>query len=80
MRVEILETRLKDTDPETGTFYNVVAGDIVTVSDVCGKRWCDLGWVKDTAAESPYPSKERKPGAQEIAVPKTKVGTSSTVK
>jgi hypothetical protein len=43
MRVEILEARLSDTDPESGRHYLHEAGDTITVPDACGARWCAYG-------------------------------------
>lgn len=80
MRVEITEGKLKDADPDTKQHYALVRGDVVTVSDACGKRWCDLGWARDLAPTKPYPSQPRQPGMQEIRVPKTKVGAAAKVK
>jgi hypothetical protein len=43
MRVEILEERLS-SDGFAG-----VAGDILSVPDEVGARWCGLGWARDVA-------------------------------
>lgn len=51
MKVEILEERLKSKDRETGKHYDLEAGDRVTVSDACGRRWCAAGWAKDLSGE-----------------------------
>jgi hypothetical protein len=42
MRIEALEAI------KSGT-YVVTEGDIITVPDEVGARWCALGWAKDTA-------------------------------
>jgi len=71
MKVEITEARLSTADPATGQHYQLEAGDAITVPDALGKQWCDLGWAKDVSGD--YPSQERKPGAQALTVPPTKV-------
>jgi len=73
MRVEITEERLKDTDATTDQHYVLTKGDIVTVPDECGQRWCSYGWAKDT--EGVVPTGERIPGARApLAVQNSKVG------
>lgn len=47
MRVEILEERLSTKDRTTGRLYVQVRGDIITVPDELGAKWCSLGWAKD---------------------------------
>jgi hypothetical protein len=51
MRVEILEERLRDTEPETEDTpeirYDLQKGNIVDVSDERGEYWCSQGWAKD---------------------------------
>lgn len=47
MRVEILEKRISDQDPETGHQYVAQQGDVLTVPDAVGNRWCHYGWAKD---------------------------------
>jgi hypothetical protein len=42
MRIEALET-IKSSG------YLLEAGDILTVSDALGSKWCANGWAKDTA-------------------------------
>lgn len=64
MQVQITEERLKDNDPETGMQYSLGKGDIITVSDATGKRWCGYGWAEDTSGV--HPSGERIPGAREV--------------
>lgn len=46
MRIEALEN-IKDGR------YVVTAGDILTVEDEFGSRWCSAGWAKDTASVVP---------------------------
>lgn len=48
MKVEILEKRLSDQDPETGRLYVQEQGDVITVPDAIGAAWCGRGWAKDT--------------------------------
>lgn len=64
MQVKILEERLKDADPETGQHYTLGKGDIVTVSDATGKRWCGYGWAEDVKGK--VKTGERIPGPQAI--------------
>ena len=33
--------------------YRLTAGDVVTVPDEMGVRWCALGWAKDTSGAVP---------------------------
>lgn len=47
MRIEITEKRLSDMDPDTGQLYVQHKGDVVTVPDVLGAKWCALGWARD---------------------------------
>lgn len=42
MRVEITEKKLRDAG------YDLREGDTITVPADTGKRWCELGWAKDT--------------------------------
>lgn len=65
MRVEILEERLRDGDPETGQHHWLVKGDVVNVSDATGARWCMYGWAKDLA--NAVPTGTRTPGARKRA-------------
>lgn len=51
MKIEVLEERLRSTDPETGEHYNLEEGDRVTVSDACGREWCKHGWAKDLSGD-----------------------------
>lgn len=51
MRVEILEPRLSDTDPDTDRHYLLEKGDRITVPIACGQRWCSYGWAKDLAGK-----------------------------
>lgn len=47
MRIEITEKRLSDMDPDTGQLYVQHKGDVVTVPDALGAKWCALGWARD---------------------------------
>ena len=62
MRVEILEARLSDTDPDTGRHYLHEAGDLITVPEPCGARWCAYGWARDVSGT--VPTGVREPGAR----------------
>lgn len=62
MIVEILEAALNDRDPATGDHYRLAQGDVVTVPDYMGARWCMNGWAKDTAGI--VATVERIPGAR----------------
>lgn len=64
MRVQITEEKLSDNDPETGMQYLLGKGDIITVSDATGKRWCGYGWAKDV--DGGHPTGERIPGARAV--------------
>lgn len=66
MRVEILEDRLRDSDPASGHRYDLARGDTITVSDALGARWCALGWAKDPAGA--VETGERHPGAARLTV------------
>lgn len=46
MRIEALE------DIKDGR-YVVTTGDILTVEDEFGTRWCEAGWAKDVAGAVP---------------------------
>lgn len=72
MRVEILEDRISDGDPDTGQHYQVAKGDTITVPDAVGKRWCGYGWAADVAKK--VKTGERIPGAREIVVQNSKLG------
>lgn len=62
MRVEILEDRLSDAD-ETGRLHVYAKGDVVTVPDACGARWCGYGWAKDVSGA--VATGERIPGTRQ---------------
>lgn len=47
MRVEITEKRLSDACEETGRHFLQHEGDVVTVPDSLGQKWCKHGWAKD---------------------------------
>lgn len=64
MQVKINEDRLSDMDPQTGQHYSLGKGDIITVSDETGKRWCAYGWAQDVAGQTP--TGERIPGARDV--------------
>lgn len=53
MRVEITEKRLSTKDRSTGRLYVQQEGDIITVPDEIGARWCSLGWAKDVDGKVP---------------------------
>lgn len=78
MRVEILEDRLTDTDPDTDRHYQLTKGDVITVPDACGARWCGYGWAKDL--DGTVPTAERVPGAAQLDVANSKSGVSSTAR
>jgi len=78
MQIQITEKRLSTSDPETGRHYLLFEGDLVTVPDALGKRWCDKGWGKDRAGK--YASGERKAGAERLTVPTTTVGSKTRKK
>lgn len=78
MRVRITEDRLKSTDQATGRYYDLTKDDEITVPDALGKRWCDRGWAVDV--DGTYASTERRPGAQELEVPKTTVANKTRKK
>ncbi len=64
MRVEILEERISDTDPATGRHYAQSRGDVVTVPDDVGRRWCAYGWAKDL--DGKVETGERIPGTRDV--------------
>ena len=68
MKVEILEKRLRAKDREAVPVkvLDLEAGDIVTVSEATGKRWCALGWARDVSGE--VQTGERKPGAVKLDI------------
>lgn len=47
MRFECTEERLSDQDQEAERHYLLTKGDVVTVPDKLGERWCAHGWGKD---------------------------------
>lgn len=53
MRVEVTEKRLSDQDPDTERVYVQSEGDVITVPDNLGKKWCGLGWAKDVDGKVP---------------------------
>ena len=53
MKVEITEKRLSDADPDTGRHYLQGEGDVISVPDALGKKWCELGWAKDVDGKVP---------------------------
>lgn len=61
MRVEITEDRLSDTFPGNETeperHYLQHAGDVITVPDELGSKWCGLGWARDV--DNVVPTGER---------------------
>ena len=70
MRVEITEKRLSDTDPETDHRYLQHEGDVISVPDSLGTKWCSLGWAKDV--DGNVPTGERKAGVAELVVDSVK--------
>jgi hypothetical protein len=66
MRVEITEDRLSDTDPDTDRHYLHERGDVITVPDALGAKWCMLGWARDVAGN--VPTGERIPGVRDVVV------------
>jgi hypothetical protein len=78
MRVEIAEERLKDTDTESGQTYNLGKGDVITVSEMTGRRWCENGWAKDL--DGNVETGQRVPGVRALNVKNAKItGTASTI-
>jgi hypothetical protein len=71
MRVEITEERLKDAG------YQLGKGDIITVADETGRKWCENGWAKD--ADGIVPSAERVPGVRMLEVQNAKVKGKSRI-
>lgn len=67
MRVEILEKRISDVDPKTEHHYVVHLGDVLTVPDDVGTRWCAYGWAKD--ADGNVETGERIPGRRAVHNP-----------
>jgi hypothetical protein len=47
MRIECLEPRLLSDG------YALTEGDLITVPDEVGARWCALGWARDAAGVVP---------------------------
>jgi hypothetical protein len=47
MKVEILEDVLRHHDQEVDKHYDLVKGDIITVSDETGAYFCACGWATD---------------------------------
>lgn len=72
MRVEILEDRLSDTDPDTDRHYLHEKGDVITVPDPLGAKWCKHGWAKDLGGATP--TGERVPGVATIEVDDGAIG------
>jgi hypothetical protein len=64
MRVEITEAKISDVDLDTGRLYTLEQGDILTVPDALGARWCAYGWARDTAGV--VPTGERIPGPRDV--------------
>jgi hypothetical protein len=75
MRVEVTEDRLSTKDRETGRLYVQEKGDIITVPDALGERWCGLGWAKDVAGK--VATGERKPGVVTLDVHNAKIAGGS---
>jgi hypothetical protein len=73
MRIEVLEKRLSDTDPDTGQHHLWTKGDTATVSDAYGKYLCERGWAKDMAGK--VKTAERKPGLATLEVQKATIGS-----
>lgn len=62
MRIECLEDRLSDVDPDTGRHYLLAKGDTITVPDAYGTKLCGHGWVRDL--DGKVKTAARSPGAQ----------------
>lgn len=76
MRIQVLEKKLKDTDPFTGTRYDVTEGTELVVHDDYGARLCRLGWAKDL--DGNVPTGERKEGVEVLSPKKAVSGVKST--
>lgn len=59
MRVEALENIRSEN-------FSLTKGDIITVPDELGARWCAMGWAKDTSGA--VPTGERSTAPREISV------------
>lgn len=59
MRVEALENIRSEN-------FSLTMGDIITVPDELGARWCAMGWAKDTSGT--VPTGERSTTPREISV------------
>lgn len=59
MRVEALENIRSEN-------FSLTTGDIITVPDELGARWCAMGWAKDTSGT--VPTGERSTAPREISV------------
>lgn len=78
MRVEILEDRLSDTDADTDRHYLQHKGDVITVPDPLGEKWCKHGWAKDL--EGKAETGERVPGASQLDVQNAKAAAKAAVR
>ena len=58
--------------------YRLTAGDVVTVQDEIGSRWCALGWAKDTAGAVPT-GERRVLDARLVIDPAAHAATAQTV-
>jgi hypothetical protein len=67
MRVEITEERISDTDSETDPqnprHYLQHRGDVITIPEGLGRKWCAYGWAKDV--DGVHPTGERSAVARE---------------
>lgn len=54
MRVRILEAEIKDEG------LNLFGGDMITLEERLGTKWCDLGWAEDVTGL--YPTGQRAAG------------------
>lgn len=78
MRVEILEERLSDTDADTDRHYLQHKGDVITVPEKLGAKWCGAGWAKDL--DGKVDTAERVPGAAQLEVSPAKLAARLAVK
>lgn len=72
MRVEITEKRISDTDPDTQQLHQLHEGDIVSVPDKLGARWCALGWAKDVDGVVPTGERVVGPSSLDVQSKRTK--------
>jgi hypothetical protein len=73
MKIECLTT-FKDTDNGTPATFHL--GDVLTVSDEDGARFCAAGWAKDTSGQ--VPTAEPTGGASKLDIHNAAVGQSAS--